>query len=466
MNLTALVLADRDGSRLAPLTNRFPLALLPIAGRSLLERTLEDIAAAGVQRVIVAADRRGLAQVQRALATTAAWPLDGTCIATRGEADGDRLVWQLAQQGADLLVCRVDSVRPPLCGAFLEAAAGHPSAGRIVAHTSTGRRLGLELVRQGGWPSAAVELASTGVLALDHLRAYHLANILVARGDLELGLGPTRRSIVYLGRAAAIDSTAVIQGPLVVGAGVAVGAQCEVGPNVVLGNDVVVGAGARLASTVVLDGTAIEPGVDLADAIVWGDLVIRLEAGHNRASLRSESRARVSAARDGARRLVQRALGMLAILLALPLWVICLAASLIANPRRPFRREIIPGNGLGRWQRTPIRVWRAAAPLPLLAMLPRLFAVASGHLQLIGIRPESVLLRAPDAVAGALAAAPLGLVSPARGAGSTEAARSIAEARWAEAGGIGADLRCLLTAAKSTLVDDLGFGGTLEEASR
>lgn len=65
--MKAMVLAAGVGSRLKPLTDRVPKALLEIGGRPLIEIVLRRLAAAGVDRVIVNVFHHA-AQMERALA--------------------------------------------------------------------------------------------------------------------------------------------------------------------------------------------------------------------------------------------------------------------------------------------------------------------------------------------------------------------------------------------------------------
>ena len=53
MDLTAIILAAGLGSRLRPLTDETPKPLLDVGGRTILDRQLERIAAAGIARAVV-----------------------------------------------------------------------------------------------------------------------------------------------------------------------------------------------------------------------------------------------------------------------------------------------------------------------------------------------------------------------------------------------------------------------------
>jgi NDP-sugar pyrophosphorylase family protein len=71
----AVVLAAGEGSRLRPLTDRWPKAILPIDGRPVIATLLRELAAAGVERATVVTGHLA-EQVERLVGEPGAFPLE------------------------------------------------------------------------------------------------------------------------------------------------------------------------------------------------------------------------------------------------------------------------------------------------------------------------------------------------------------------------------------------------------
>ena len=81
--MKAMILAAGIGSRLRPLTDRMPKALVPVGGTPLVEIVLRRLAAAGVRDVIVNVFHHA-AMLEEYLRTR---PADGLRIAVSRESD-------------------------------------------------------------------------------------------------------------------------------------------------------------------------------------------------------------------------------------------------------------------------------------------------------------------------------------------------------------------------------------------
>jgi hypothetical protein len=90
---------------------------------------------------------------------------------------------------------------------------------------------------------------------------------------------------------------------------------------------------------------------------------------------------------------LDRVLGLPLVLLSLPLWPLALAATVLASGEGPLlRREMLIGNRPGdapaaQDAGSAFAAWRFATDIPILATLPRLLAVLSGDLRLVGVAP-------------------------------------------------------------------------------
>jgi hypothetical protein len=164
----------------------------------------------------------------------------------------------------------------------------------------------------------------------------------------------------------------------------------------VLSEAVVVDELATLENSVVLPGTYVGRAVDVRNAIVWGSQLIRIDTGVTTEI--ADAFFLGELADPGFRRragnVVHSAVGLLLLLTSLPLWPLMVLASLVVDPRRPFRTVRLIGNrsrarhGLRLRDRVPFNAVEAAVRVPILRHLPKLCAVVQGHLRVIGVRPR------------------------------------------------------------------------------
>lgn len=385
--------ADRDRPELEPLTSSTTAALLPVLGKPLIEHALEDLYEIGAREVLVVVSDFSQ-QVKKTLGTGRRWGMKLSYELTRGDESMDEICGRFGDpEFGEALFVRADILRSPSAREFLARAGELLEAGRVEARIG-GRSAGIDLIRsqKGAWE--LLELEGGRLAPLESLASYHRANLEALEG--RFGLEPfalEKAPGVWAGRKAQLPSEAVEKAPILVGSRCRVHETARLKSGTVLSSDVLVDRGAVLGSTVVLPGTYVGEGVELEQSIVWGNLLVRVDSGmvaeiDNASWLADLENNPVG---EVGREAINRLLGMVLLVLSAPFCFLMLIASLFENARHPFRRVLIESNrravgndGRIRCQRS--RVWEGATHIPLLRFLPRLLAVVSGHLRLVGVR--------------------------------------------------------------------------------
>jgi NDP-sugar pyrophosphorylase family protein len=407
-----LILADRAGRELLPLTDSTCPALLPIAGKSVIEYTLDMLVEAGLKKATIVigpfAD-----QVRATLGDGQRWGMTLDYWVTRGEEEPASILAQIpaATRQKPLLLVRGDIVRSPRITEFLAEAEQRPEP--VLYLSLQGRNAGLCrcLAEEADlsalhWPLLQNELPAATTLAmsdgqvahLDSLVSYHQANLDAATGRLDGLRIPGRQTALGLtqGRNSKISPRSLKVGTAFVGADCQIHPTAELSGDVVIGDHVIIDEQTRLTDTVILPHTYVGELVDLRNAIVRGNDLIRVDTGthlHLADTFLLADLRNVSVGHSLAPWLHRLAGGLL-LLLSLPLWPIA-ALSARAHGAEPLlRSKLLRGNRielteLGERQRAEFIAWEWATTRPLLRVLPRLFAVISGDLRLVGVEAIS-----------------------------------------------------------------------------
>lgn len=412
--MRALLFLDRGGAGLGPLVERAPVALLPIAGRPVAFYAIEALAAAGIADVTAVVSQSPEA-IEAMLGNGERWGLRLDYVLTRGDESPREVVRRLgARIEGPLLLVRGDVLVHFDLRAFIDRArergadAVHATIDAmptgVVWASSAAALDDLAFViperpdTPESWRASGAAIDSgPGLFALlESLRAFHTSSL----GLLDQrppGLEIPGREVavgVRVGRHARVPLRAVHDQPVLAGARAEVDPRAELLDHVMLADDVVVDRGATLRRTVVLPGTYIGELVELQDAIVWSNLLVRVDTGAVArvtdafllADLRRETFASTLES------VVHRALGAALLVLSLPLWPILLALSLAVSPRAPFSRVTLCGNRTraDRALGTRTRMFRMIVPathVRWLRSLPGLLAVVSADLRLVGVKP-------------------------------------------------------------------------------
>ncbi len=408
--MKALVFADQTARGLAPLTDRTCAALLPVAGRSLLDHALDALEAAGIEAAIVVASPFA-AEVERHLKGAGKRKLAVEVSLSRGDETLEDAIARLGERlPPPFLAVRCDVLRTPSVADFLERARRAGGTGPVAAKIG-GVPGGLLLVRekwaaaagdpwQGAEAAGAVDLRSGRAILVDTLPAFHRANIEAAFGKFPGLVLPAREAGagILVGRHSRVPPSSVKGPPAFAGPRCQVHPEADLRGDVVLSGDVFVDRGATLKSAVVLPRSYVGELVEVQNAIVWSDLLIRVDTGSvarvTDSFLLSELSEPVVAPLLGG--LLDRLAGLLLLVLSIPLWPVVFLASLGGG--FPLRTVRLRGNrqaagGGGRSGNRPVRrefsAVEARTAVPVLRHLPNLVAVVSGDLSLVGVPPLS-----------------------------------------------------------------------------
>lgn len=474
--MKAVVLADRLGTELLPLTDRGCVALLPVVGRPVIEYTLDALAGIGIQEVsvIVPVDA---GPFQQALGQGERWGLRLGFIESAGEAPPDEVIDpQSLRLGTPFLVLRGDMLRGVWLAGFLEQA-GRRREATLHALTPAGHA-GVCLCRRSvqglvaldwelsqaysGEYADAVQVGEVPLSRLESLRAYHKANLDVAAGRYP-GLavpGQSRALGLTGGAGSRIPPQILRQGIAWVGADCRIDARAELHQEVVIHDRVVVERYASLQQCVVLPDTYIGELVEIQNAIVRGNDLIRVDSGAvlDLTGTFLLTDLKPATLRTALANPLHQLLGLLLLLLSLPLWPLAALLAVLKQPQAPLSRTVLRSNridtdGRGRQRRQLCSVWSWNVPVPVLRYLPWLWAVVRGDLRLVGATPltpeqarqrrESWERLGEQAPAGLFGPSQLGLAGD-----TSDTARRLGDAFYAGLRSTRRDLRYLLLAAR------------------
>lgn len=409
--MRVLIFADRLGRELEPLTERTCVALLPVVGKPVLEHTLDALVAAGLRRAIIAlspfAD-----ELRAVIGNGSRWGMRLDYVLTCGEEDPEAVAERSqSRQDGEFLALRGDILQGGALQDFLERAsevAGSVVQGRVAGMPASlclhraGGRGGLEPLRWSIEPAAAppiwpmVELPEAVLNRLESPRAYHRANLDAAAGRFPGLVVPGRRMALGLtvGDRSQVSPRSLRQGIAFVGGQCRVESSVEFHGEVVVADRVIVDRHTTLHDSVVLPDTYIGELVDVRNAIVWGNRMIRVDTGAVLPVVETFllTDLREATLNGTLAEPLNRLLGLLALALSLPLWPLALVAALTVNVNAPLRRVPLRGNRLefgefGNRRRRVFDAWEWTTAIPVLRHLPRLLAVVSGDLRLVGAEP-------------------------------------------------------------------------------
>lgn len=410
--MDVILFADRKGQELLPLTDETCVPLLPLAGKMVIEHTLEALVEADLRQAHIILSPYA-EQVKEVLGNGERWGMRLTFSTSRGEESPMQELTRLPQPPVPpFLILRGDIIRSGQIKVFLQQAETitapcvHALFGAENAYMSLCRDSLHADLDSLSWthstikPSAKTTVVLNGVVArLDSLVAFHQTNLDAAAGRLPMLLIPGRQTALGLtqGRNTEAYPQNLKQGIALIGSNCHLHPSVELSGEVVIADNVIIDRRVNIESSVILPHTYIGELVELRNAIVRGNDLIRVDNG---AILKISDTflladLKTSSINKGLGAVSNRVAGLLLLLLSLPLWVLAMFLSLLQNPAKPFCTHRLRGNKIelnefGMPQRTefPAREWNLS--VPVLRYLPRILAVISGDLSLVGTLPISL----------------------------------------------------------------------------
>lgn len=420
-----VIVADRLGAELQPLSDRWPVPLLPVAGKPVIEHVIEALVEAGLREafLVVSGDA---GQVNALIEDGARWGMHLTPLLSRGEVAPSSLLPVAARSGGPWLGVRGDCLLTgPALAALLEMAedtdthyAATATGRTLLVWSSTAAALDALTWNRPAPPSARI-LSDSEARALDSLATYHRSHGDTLAGRLPGLRLPGREEAVglWVGPRSQVAPQVLKQGRALVGAQCRIDPQAELLGETVIHDRVIVERGATLQDSVILPDSYVGRWIELNNAIVAGDLLLRVDTG---AELRLHDAfllGRLDGDRPGTgwREPLNRLLGLALFLLTLPLWPLVWLSA--ASPRwqataQLGNRRLPDDNGV--WTRQTFSRYRFNSRWPLLRHLPGLLAVLGGDLRLFGVSARPADAEPDEPWRSLRESAPRGLLGPAQ----------------------------------------------------
>ncbi len=403
--MKAILFANRDGKVLTPLTHKTCVAMLPIATKPLIEYALENLIMTHVRDVIlVIADHAD--QVEQHVKSGERWGHNVEYILAQPNENPAQILKRNILTDDTYLLMRADMLQNVNLKYFLEQAQ-RLNTPEIIA-TINDKPIGVALLNQQKICKSsqllnyevilqqqsdhAVKIELEGEYALlDSLQNYFDTNLAVAQSQYKY-LVVNGRQITETLRAGRRSKIADTHCGLV-------GDYCNIHPkavldNVVLGHEVIVDRYATIQNSLVLNNTYIAEGVEVKNAIVSGNQIIRLDLNAQVTLTDTLLVADLKQIHIGQffSKLFSRTVGVILLLFSLPLWLLALLFSLLSTKQLLRKVELISNRqhitDKGEYQLQPFSSWEWSTQIPIFRYLPRLFAVITGHIHIVGVRPS------------------------------------------------------------------------------
>lgn len=416
--MKAIIFADRLGAELLPLTEKLPVALLPIATKPLLEYVLESLLVGITEAILVISSDADL--IEAHFQQGQSWKIRLSYMLSRGEESPHEVLNRLGANLSDghYLLLRGDVLSNLEVLGLLrqtDKLIKHcPEEIPIIAGTLNGLNAGVAFWNKQGFipdmnflsyqsislpqtlPYRTVEINGK-VALLDSLKNFHATNMQVLAGEFNnLDLAGYRANAdLWIGRSSKLtthDNHGIV------------GACCRVHPEarllkqVVLNRHSIVDCGTVLENSVVMPDTYIGKYLDVRNAIVSGNYLIRVDNNSIIPVVNSFLLTDLTQKTFGHlfEEAIHRGVALCALLLTTPVqallagmmyWKGHAPHSLLQKTTWYSNHAEFNEQGMREAQLCELFEWRAG--VRWIRHLPKLWAVVRGDLRLIGVMPKN-----------------------------------------------------------------------------
>jgi hypothetical protein len=411
--MKAIVFADRNGEDLHPLNEDRCVALLPIVDKAVIVHTIESLSRAGIREAFIVMSAHA-ESIEALLGEGSRWGMQLEYVLAQPAEQPESIIARMQSKlGQEFLVLRGDIFRSHIIEPFLHQAATVPD--QHCCATINGQSAAVCLVRDGGEKSCgcwafpqnqeapvnvagSINIANAAMSLIDSFSAYHEANFDVLRGAYPGVLIPAKDfgNGVTRARGSRLPASIQTNRHVFAGAFCHVEGEVELLEDVVLSEGVIVDKKASVKSTLVFPYSYIGQSVELTSAIVCPPYLIRVDTGAVTRVTDAFLLCDLKSTPVGSwvAKAMNRFVGIILLLFSAPLWPIALLGTFFksSGPRiqkRVFIGNVTRGDEYGEEQRQEFQTAELAFDVPIFRHLPKLWAVATGHLRLIGVSPLS-----------------------------------------------------------------------------
>ena len=403
--MNVLIIANHTSTELGPLTRDSCLCLLPITGKPLIEHTLESVARLSPDSTTIVASR-GLNALRDFIGSGERWGLVIDVVSSRPNesiaklhSNNERLF------SDDTLIIECNRVRNFSYQDFISAIESSEKNSNSYTVQLDGADAGLHYLRKPNSSSGSalkleiISLEGATSYPLNTPLDYHTINMLIAAGQVPTitTRGRERSLGLTTGFMTRIHPRSIKAGRVHAGNNCRVHPSCSLSGSVVLNNGVVVDRNTSIENSVILDRTFVGENLEIKNAILFGDLLIRVDTGavvevtdrfltaHLGESLYDAHFANIT----------NQLAGLALLIISLPLWPLCFILALLRSPRQPLISKQFVGNKFVKHstnsndqkpgEKRFFKTFEFNVKHGLLRKLPLVISIATGHVRLVGV---------------------------------------------------------------------------------